>query len=154
MDINELKDIIKLGVGMVVATRDAQMRPDICDGAGINISSDASRMTIFLVQQRATRTLANIENNRSIAVSMSRPPTYAAAQIKGHVTRVRPLDPAEQPIAQECATAFQREIQLIGVTREAAMGLRLVPDIAVDVSIENIFIQTPGPKAGQSMGSP
>lgn len=153
MDINELKDIIKLGVGMVVATRDAQMKPEICEGAGINISSDARKMTIYLVQNRATRILANIKDNGNIAVSLSRPPTYSAAQIKGQVTGVRPVTSEDLHQAKEWATAFQREIQLIGVTREAAMGLRLIPDVAIEVDIKNIFIQTPGSKAGQSMES-
>ncbi|NUN05868.1 MAG: hypothetical protein HUU57_08905 [Bdellovibrio sp.] len=153
MDIKELHDLIETGIGMVVATRDGMLLPDICEGYGIVLSADAKSCTIFISSARSQAALKNIQDNGRVAISLSRPCTYKAAQIKGRVLKTRTMTDSEQQASEKWLSGYRKEIQLIGVMNETAQGLLRHSDIALDVAIDNIFVQTPGPEAGRIMGT-
>lgn len=152
MDIKELKELIEAGVGMIVATRDAELRPDLCEAMGIMWPEDPRFFTVYLDSKRAKHTLKNIEDNAQIAVSLSRPCTYKAAQLKGRVVKSRALNDLDREQSKKWLEGYRKEIRLIGVMSDAALGLERNPDIALEVLIENVFNQTPGPHAGRPLG--
>lgn len=152
MNLKELHDLIETGIGMVVATRDAVLFPDICEGSGILLSEDGRTCTIFISSSRSQTAIKNIQNNGCVAISLSRPCTYKAAQIKGRVLRTRAMTEAEQKASAKWLQGYRKEIQLIGVMNQAATGILRQSDLALDVTIDSIFIQTPGPQAGKIMG--
>lgn len=152
MDIKELKELIEAGVGMVVATRDAEMRPDLCVAMGVSWSEDPQFFTVYIDSQRSKQALRNIQDNSHIAVSLSRPCTFKAAQLKGRVVKVREMNDLDREQSKKWSEGYRKEIRLIGVMSDAALGLLRNPDTAAEVRIENIYNQTPGPNAGRPLG--
>ncbi len=152
MNLKELPELIENGIGMVVATRDAQLFPDVGEGSGLVLSEDFQSCSVFVSSQRSKASLANIQDNGCIAISLSNPCTYKAAQIKGRAFKVRPMSEKEKMASAQWLAAYRREIQLVGMMNVAAESILREPDTAVDVHIENIYIQTPGSRAGQLMG--
>ncbi|WP_295904335.1 hypothetical protein [uncultured Bdellovibrio sp.] len=151
MNLVELRQLIQTGVGMVMSTRNADMWPDLCEIVGLHLREEGKTMSVFVSQTQADHCLQNIKSNGAIAVSLSRPCTFEAAQIKGKVVGVRPMTDEEQNQSKAWAERFRKEIQLIGVTNEAAMGLKLQADTTLEVEVENIYLQTPGPRAGTKL---
>jgi hypothetical protein len=92
-------------------------------------------------------TLANLESNALIAVTLSRPTTYETIQLKGSVGAV------EQPCDQDLVRAHERldqfaaEVALL-VVEEGADNLFLDDLRVVSFEVESIFDQTLGPLAG------
>lgn len=152
MNSNELRQLIETtGVSMVMSTRDENLWPDLCEVLGLHFNENASKAMLFVSEEHAAKCLSNIKNNGCIAISLSRPCTFQAAQLKGKVANVHAMTAEEKDKSLSWSQRFRKEIQLIGVPNEAAMGLRLKADMTIEVDIENIFIQTPGPQAGQKL---
>lgn len=151
MDLKELHNLLNCGLKVGVATRDAKLFPEISDAMGVALSEDGKTMVVYVTREDSSQALQNIDHNGQIAVSVARPCNYFAAQIKGRVTAVRAITPEEKEHALECGEKYRKEIQLIGVTAQAAQGLKWNPDLALEAEVADLFIQTPGPVAGRRM---
>lgn len=147
----ELQDFLQMGLGMVLGTRDCNLRPEICTAMGVHLYDSPRQMTIYVQQSRSRQTLKNLQDNGRVALSLSCPSTCQAAQIKGRMIEIRPMTSADQEKATSSTNAYRKQIRLIGVKVEVAEALQFKPDIAIEVEIESVFIQTPGSKAGQAV---
>lgn len=151
MNLQDLRSLLDTGVGLGMATRDSNMIPDMTDPMGILLSEDGEFITVYIGENESRKALENIKDNGQIAVSFCRPCNYVASQIKAHVEEVRPMTPQEKAKAQEWGNKYRDEIKLIGFSAEAAENLIFSPDMAVRARVTGMFIQTPGPTAGQRM---
>jgi hypothetical protein len=151
LNVQELRTFLKRGLGMALATRDSRLHPDISDVTDVELSEDGKNVTVFLRKIDAEQALKNIEDNGRIAVSLARPMDYFAAQIKARVIKVRPVTPAEKERSELAGARYREEIRYIGVSLEAAVGYQMTADLAIEASVEDLFVQTPGPYAGRRM---
>lgn len=127
------------------------MIPELTDVMGIELSSDGARVKFFISKSEAQRSLENIEDNGWVALSLSRPTNYDAAQIKGRADVLREITEDEREFSRQWLEKYRTEIRLIGVSPLAASSLIFEPDVTVEAQVTELFIQTPGAKAGQAL---
>ena len=147
----ELVEFIESGVSMLVATRDAALRPEVQRAVGAVVSADRASLTVYLTRGVSDRTLANLENNGQIALSSSRPYDHRGIQIKGRMLSIRDSTEADRVPQERYLAGFVENVYIVGLPRSVMRQLRIYPSVAVTMSIENVFVQTPGPGAGRRL---
>lgn len=148
MNFEDFKKLTAAGVGLAVASRDEKRNPSLDDLLGLKLNSDGKSLLCFLNAEDSWKALDNFRSCSQIAISLSRPCDYFAAQIKGQVTQIRKMSPEEELISQRWADLYLQELVLINVAPETIANLSFKADTTLEVVIEDLFIQTPGTQAG------
>lgn len=136
------------GVSMLVGTRNAANRPTALRASGVRVHEDRAGFDVFLGRGASARVAQDLAEVPRIAVTASRPCDYRTFQIKGAVRRVREGREDERVVTEEYLARFAALIEEIGMPRIVTTHIRAWPALVVEVEIEAIFDQTPGPNAG------
>jgi hypothetical protein len=137
---------------MMVATRDAANTPTITRPAGCVISPDRSRVVVYLVEDPADLTIANVRATGAIALVLARPSSYETYQLKGIDARMEEVTAADQPNLQHYNDIIIAEMISVGLTRQLASDIIPAPQVSmarVSFSPSEVYRQTPGPGAGE-----
>ena len=105
-------------------------------------------MTLYFPTEQSGRTLANLEKTRQVTAFFVTQTTYRAVQVKGEVVAIRPSRAADRKVQEAYRKEFVELAVAVGVSREVVSRIAIWPSTAVDVSVREIYEQTPGPKAG------
>jgi hypothetical protein len=132
----------------VAASRDARLRPQVVRAWGLKVGLDGASATICVGAARDSQTLANLQDNGAISVTMVVPSTYRMIQMKGQVISV--AEPSAEQLArvEAHAAAFAEEVRPMGLSAEQARRFLSSDLVAVSFSVHEIYDQTPGPGAG------
>jgi hypothetical protein len=144
----DLTQLVGAGPACIVAGRDDRMRPEIARGWAPELAPDGASGSVCVGVARDSRLGSNLAANGSIAVTMSHAANYRGVQLKGQVTSL--ADPNADDLARVEAhmQAFVAAVEPVGLT-EAQMRRLLTPElIAVTFTVDEMYDQTPGPRAG------
>lgn len=150
----DLAALLESGLSVVVGTRDVDLRPDCAFAAGIRVRPDGMALTVFLGSEPAARTIANLRANGAVAITASRPADYRTFQLKGRAVRVEPVPEEGRDLLVACREALAGQLEAVGWERELPRRFTVWPCVAVEVELDAVFDQTPGPRAGSSLGRP
>jgi len=145
---DEVIDLLGSGVVMVVATRDAALEPECVPALGARAHRDRRTLTVFVSRALLGATLANIEDNGQVAVTLTRPSDEHSLQIKGRGRMVRDATDADRSIQEQLRGAKVEQLANIGMPRPLARRMAFWPSVAIDIDVTDVFVQTPGPTAG------
>ena len=138
---------------MVVGTRDADLRPAHICVVGAVVDDDRRTVTFFVPDSRSERLLSNLRDNGRVAFSFGLA-SHEAYQLKGTYLSARPTtadDVALQDAYRTKLLTAVRNVYPEEMARPYALGVAYQPGIAVSFTVEEIFVQTPGPGAGTRM---
>jgi hypothetical protein len=145
-------EFIHGGVAVGVATRDGDLRPEFARGWGPEVSADGRSLRLCVSAPEGSRMRANLDSNGAVAVGFSPPTIARAVQVKGAVVAAREPEAADLERVERHVRSFVAEAVRIGAPPELSermfVGTGLV---AVEVSIDEVFDQTPGPTAGRRL---
>lgn len=148
----EVVEFIHGGVAVGVATRDGDLRPEFARGWGPEVSADGRSLTLCVSAPEGSQLRANLERNGAVAVGFSPPTIARAVQVKGVATRVGEPDAADLERVEQHARSFVAEAERIGAPAELSQRLFVRTGlVAVQLSIDEVFDQTPGPTAGRRL---
>jgi hypothetical protein len=149
--VPDLVAFVHGGVAVTVGTRDADRRPAVTRAWGPEVLADGRTLKLCVIAPPGSSTRANLEANGAIAVGFSPPTIARALQIKGAAASVREPEPAELERAERHLLAFSAEAEQLGIPGRVARRFFGAPSdfLSVTVSIDEVFDQTPGPRAGQ-----
>lgn len=150
---DEIVELMSSGVDVYVATRDAHLKPESMLAMGLEPHADRSRVTVYLPESLAAATLANLADNGAIAVTLSRPSDLRTLQLKGKCKKIRPSGESDREKQLIFRAALAEQFAFVGVPRSATRRLVWWPSIAVEVQVTDVFVQTPGPRAGERLAS-
>lgn len=139
------------GRSLLVGTCSAELAPECVRAVGVRIWPDASHLTVLLPKATAATSIANVRENPKLALTLSEIPSHRTMQIKGAVLAVRDGSDADHELAKRWRTAFAHELGYVGQPVEATERLGIWPCWAIDLAIEAVFAQTPGPAAGTKL---
>ena len=133
-------------------TRNASLVPLGHRVSGWRIAADGKTLTAFLPNLSVARFLEAVADNGQVAIVVEEVGTHETYQMKGRYLRHRPTTPEEVGLS-----ATQRERFVEGLRRlYPHPGLpdlmrASIPDAttAVDVDVQEVFLQTPRPGAGR-----
>jgi hypothetical protein len=154
---DELKAFLESGVSVLVGTRDAGLNPEITRAWGPRASRDRKSVRLCIPLATSRKTLENLEENALIAVVFSLPSSYKTIQLKGHCVETLEPNAADLRAVERHREAFCSLNEGLGVARhlldsfwraELATSPAL---IAIRFQPDEIFDQTPGPKAGSRL---
>ena len=145
------RELLLAGVATVVATRDGRMRPSLQRGWALMVSEDGREVTVCVSAAPGSRTRENLERNGAVAVTCSRPTTYRTVQVKGRVVAIGEVSPEQRAGAEAHADAFSREVQELGLPSDTGRRLLDSDLVAVTIAVDELYDQTPGPKAGSRL---
>jgi hypothetical protein len=84
-----------------------------------------------------------------VAISFSNPLDARSVQVKGRLLGARPMRPEDEAAQGRYHAALSQALTWVGVPGATLRRIAYAPSVAIDVAIEEIFDQTPGPGAGQ-----
>jgi hypothetical protein len=149
----ELAAFIESPVMIIVGTCDDFLQPQIARAVGAIIDPAKSRIDLVVSRWQWPDTIANIRQNGRLSVTFARPSDYISYQVKGRAT-VKPASAAHRARAEHYVGAMTATLVGNGLDR-AVIAPWLVDrePVALRLAAEMIFVQTPGDKAGQMLGS-
>ncbi|MEJ6020923.1 hypothetical protein [Ramlibacter sp. PS4R-6] len=139
------------GVSVLVASRDDRLRPSVMRAMGSRIDAAAGEVTVYLARRQAQDLLRDIARCGQVAAMFSQPSTHLSVQLKAARAQVRPATEADRPALDAYLAAMDREITTVGyavLLARAMLSYRLDDLVAVTFVPEQVFEQTPGPRAG------
>src|SRR5215470_17166318 len=127
-------------VALHVATRDGQLRPECVRGCAPIVDVEAGRLTVHVPRAQAARTLANLDDNRQVAVTITRLADYRTYQLKGRAVAWEEATESERPLIERYLADFARGADLEGLG-DLARRWRLWPTVRVEVAVESVYNQ-------------
>jgi hypothetical protein len=152
----EIVAFIQGGVSVVIASRNAELVPDVARGCGCRVSRDRRRITVLVESGRAEGLLADIGATGKVAVVFSQPSTHRTIQLKGDDAAIVPVTAAERRIADRHLLAWVADLVAAGFRADFAAAVRGRAErtvAAIRFTPTSAFEQTPGPAAGQRLGA-
>lgn len=139
---------------MQIATRSNELRPAHAWVVGAAVHDDRETVTVFVSAAGADRSLGNLQANGRIAFGVALA-THEAYQIKGSYVSTRAADATDLARQERYRSALHAAALAAGYPEELArpftLGFAYTPGVAITLRAEEIFVQTPGPDAGNAM---
>ncbi len=136
---------------MTLATRDARNWPMIARGSGGRVANSATGAPVVEVAVSAhlwPETVANLRDNGRLAATFVDPASYRAYQLKGLVA-LRAVEPADHARAEAYVARTVSVLTDLGVAPHAIRYWLTARDVVIAaMTVERVFEQTPGPRAG------
>ena len=146
----ELVEFAHGGVSILVGTC-ADGVPECVRGMGVRIWSDACHLTLIVPARTGAIAMANLAANPRLAVTLSHIPSHRTVQVKGAVLAVRDGGDDDRALASAYRERLAADLAFVGMPAANTLRLGIWPCHAVDLRIEVVFAQTPGPVAGNQM---
>lgn len=143
-----LAGFLEGGLSIHIGARDARLQPSGARAAAVTVEPDGSHLLVYVPDLGASRILPDLESNGQAAISFGRPTDDRACQVKGTVTAIRKATPDERPVITAQWQGFMRQLELVGIPPDLALGWANWPAIVVRLKVTAVFEQTPGPLAG------
>jgi hypothetical protein len=149
---SDVVEFIQGGVAVGVATRDDDLRPEFARGWAPEVSADGRSLRLCVPAPAGSPMRANLQGNGAVAVGFSPPTIARAVQVKGVVTQVGAPEAADLERVERHVRAFVAEAERVGAPPELSRRMFFEPGlVAVELSIDEVFDQTPGPTAGRRL---
>lgn len=145
---HKLQRFVEGGISVFVATADADKVPTCCRAIALTTKDDFETVTVYVPAATGQETIANVATTRRIAIACTEPLSHQSIQIKGVSRGVKLAPPGEQELVRTRLHQFADVLAEIGQPRSVTYRVAHWPAFAIEVSVEEVFDQTPGPKAG------
>lgn len=147
----DLAPLLESGVSILVGTRDGNLVSECTRGLGARVEAGGTELTTFVSEPLAGRTLENVADNHRIAVCFTRPIDHYSIQIKGRVLEVREASDEDLALVDRYRAGVARTLAEIGLPTRFTMRIATRPCWAIRFAAESMFVQTPGPGAGNPL---
>jgi hypothetical protein len=142
------------GCALIVGTVSSGGEPYATRGWGLTVLSDSPATLRLLLAADDTAALHDLARGGRVAITAADVPTARSMQLKGRCRSVEPATDEDRARAQRYMEAFFADVATTDGT-----PLRIVQRVApIDVAacmavIEELYDQSPGPRAGAPMGA-
>lgn len=147
----ELATFVESGVSVQVGTRDASLVPEAVRGVGVRVDPDRAGLVLFVPRATGTRTVANVADNGRIAICFARIADHRTIQVKGSAGPVAAASPEDRPFVDRYRGELARNLAEFGLPTRLGFRIASWPCHSIRVAVESIWIQTPGPGAGDAL---
>jgi hypothetical protein len=151
MTTERLRLCLEGGNSVIIGTVDADGIPSCCRGIAVSTKDNFETVTVYVPVATAQETLANVATTRRIAVVMTEVLSHTSLQIKGVARGVRLAPASDEAFVRQRLHQFADTLDTIGQPRRITNRMTCWPAFAIDLTVEQVFDQTPGPKAGNCL---
>ena len=143
-----LKRCLEEGTSLLVGSVSAKGDPVCCRAVALTSNDDLATITVYVPMATSSETIANVATTRKLAVVATQPADHCATQLKGVAEGTRLAREDEAPMIQKQLLSFGKVLGVIGIPPRVTQRISFWPAFAIDMRVEEIYDQTPGPKAG------
>jgi len=137
-----------------VGTRNAQLRPAHAVAVGVIAHADRETVTFIVPEGRSARILSDLQDNGRVALGIALV-SHEAYQLKGTYLSSRPAGDEDIALQEAYRANLYAAARQAGfpdeIARPLTLGFVYRPGVAIIFRVEEIFLQTPGPGAGNKM---
>jgi hypothetical protein len=134
----------------------------IVDAAGWPLATRSWGITVLSAEQGRLRMMldeqdeaafAHLVGGGAIAVTSADVPTLRSGQVKGRVERIEPVTAADLEVVEaHCHAVFTDISRVDHIVYGLASRMRPFGFVALELTIDEVYDQTPGPGAGAAIG--
>lgn len=136
-------------VMIILGTRNDALVPDIARAVGAAVRREEGCVDLIVSEWQWPETVANVRANGQLAATFARPSDYVSYQVKGYATVV-PATAEHTSLARHYMGGVASTLGGLGLEeRIVAPWLADLSPVTLSLSVQEIFVQTPGTKAGQ-----
>ncbi|HSD10550.1 MAG TPA: pyridoxamine 5'-phosphate oxidase family protein [Candidatus Binatia bacterium] len=138
---------------MHVGTRDAELHPAHAFAVGAIVSEDRQAVTFFVPEIASGRILRDLRDNGRVALAVGLV-SHEAYQLKGTCASSRPADEQEVAFEEAHLAKLLTALRQLFPEEFATALIRAIPcrpSVAITFRVEEVFLQTPGPGAGNKL---
>lgn len=140
-------------MSILLATRDAELQPELSRASGARVHDDGAHVTVFVPSHGADRLVQNLRAHDQVAVMFSRPIDHQTVQLKGRCVDVRAAPEGDRAFVERYHACFSEQVTAVGLPRALVSRFAVWPAHAITVLVDAVFAQTPGPGAGARLGA-
>jgi hypothetical protein len=148
MTTSRVHRCLEPGLSIIVGAVDARGTPSCCRSYAIRSDDDLETLTIYLPVATSHDAIQSLAMTKKLAVAATQPMESSATQLKGTAIETRLARDDEAAFVNERLEAFADMLMGFGVPRRLTRTAVHWPAFAVTIRVEEIYEQTPGPKAG------
>ncbi len=135
-------------VMIIVGTSDARGRPEIGRAVDCRVLPGTG-IELVISAWQWPGTNANVRDTGRAAATISRPADYETFQVKGGA-RLRPAEAPDLELVRRYMAAITEVLDALGISPRLSAVWQTVEDaVILHLATEAVFVQTPGPRAGQ-----
>ncbi len=153
---SDIAAFILTGVSISLAACGPDRLASMSRGMGCKVIDGGRQIGVFVMRSQSEELLENIRHSGKVANVFSLPSSNRTVQLKGTDAKVMPFDPADLPIIAAHIADFVQEVGPLGLEEHVVRAVFACADddlVTVIYSPTAAFSQTPGPKAGEALGS-
>ncbi len=146
-------EVVQGASPMQVGTRDSKLRPAHSYVTGAVVHDDRQTVTFFVTERRAKRILEDVADNGRVALTAAQA-SHEAYQLKGSYLSSRGATDEDYAIQEAHRAALVPALAQFWpeeVVKRLILGAAYRPSVAITFRVEEIFLQTPGPRAGEKL---
>ena len=136
---------------MFFGSRNAKLRPTATWAFGALADGEAGTLTVFIPEVEGAATFENLHDNGRASLTLADVATHEAYQFKGPHQGTRDCIDADYTVQEIYLSKLTAYLEPFGYGGHIWNGFMLNPCKAVTFAVEDIFIQTPGPGAGEKI---
>ncbi|MGR6466478.1 hypothetical protein [Rhizobium sp. PAMB 3182] len=137
-------------VMMIAATRDETLRAHVGRGCGAYFDADAGDLVLLVSSSQWPDFFANAKKGAPIAMTVCQPDNYRSMQVKGNISGVEMATARQVAHADDYLDRMLAIMAGLGVSRlQLSTVFSNVDLAAIRFWPVDLFIQTPGPEAGE-----
>jgi len=138
-------------------TRDAALTPLGHRVSAWQVDGAGRAVSAFMRPVWEARFLESLRDNGSIALTIGETATHETYQIKGRYLSHRPIHPVEVEIADRVRERLARALFAHYQDERVVPFVKAsipTPTLVVAIEVHEVFVQTPGPGAGERIAPP
>jgi hypothetical protein len=136
------------GMSLYAGTVSSDGVPAGCRAVALTTNREMTAVTVYVPMATSHDVLANVAATKRLAIVATYPPDHFAVQLKGTTTAVRLAADEESEFVRTRLDGFADVLHGIGIPRRLTRSINCWPAFAIEMKVEEVFEQTPGPKAG------
>ena len=136
-----------------IGTRNEKLRPAFSWVFGAVADAESDTVTVFVPDIEGEETLTNVKANGQVSLTVA-DPSHEAYQFKGAYIDSRPSNDDDRAVQEVYRSKVSPHFAAFDSRAELIHGFVMDPSTAVTFKVEEIFVQTPGPGAGDRIDLP
>ena len=134
----------------IAASRDESNTPHLHRVSGWSIEADGETINCFIPDAFTAHLDYTLAQNGEFALTAEQLGSHKTYQFKGVCVRSRSVTDDDLAVSERLRAQFAEALeQAFGMPVEASRGFVLPPALVLQLKVSEIFLQTPGPEAGQ-----
>lgn len=146
-----LQRCLEPGLSILVGVADEHGVPTCCRAYALRSTDALETVTVYVPVATSHETIQALATTGRLAVAATHPADHSATQLKGVATETRLAREDEGAFIRERISSYADVLDAFGVPKRLSSRIVCWPAFAVTMRVEEIYEQTPGPKAGSRL---